>query len=131
MGGRHHRDLWPRPALPDLLVCAHTQTTAHQRMSSDNEEVQVDVRVRSQCTEERLSNFTSALHQYQYWKSPLVWGTNSPGLLLQWAPLNRITVKGIFWLMEYNLQVQNHLYIICTIVKELLKGIPLKGIFWI
>ena len=51
-------------------------------------------------------------------------------IYIQWAPLNRITVKGIFWLMEYNLQVQNHLYI-CTVVKELLKGIPLKGIFWI
>ena len=39
MGGRHHRDLWPRPALLDLSVCAHTQTTTHQRMSSDNEDV--------------------------------------------------------------------------------------------
>ena len=50
--------------------------------------------------------------------------------IVQLAPLNRITVNGIFWLIEYNLQVQNHLYI-CTVVNELLKGIPLQGIFWI
>ena len=28
---------------------------------------------------------------------------------IQWSPLNRITDKGMFWLMECNLQVQNHL----------------------
>ena len=51
-------------------------------------------------------------------------------MYIQWATINHITVKGIFWLMECNLQVQNHLYI-CAEVKELLKGIPvpLKGIF--
>ena len=55
-------------------------------------------------------------------------------LHIQWAPLNRKTVnlKGIilFWLMECSLQVQNHLYTY-TVVEELLKGIFLKGIFWI
>ena len=41
------------------------------------------------------------------------------------GPVNCITVKGISWLLEYKLQVQNHLLLICTVVKELLNGIPL------
>ena len=41
------------------------------------------------------------------------------------VPTHRIHLGGIFWLMEYNFEVENHLYSFATVI-NLLKGMSEK-----
>ena len=52
-------------------------------------------------------------------------------IYIQWVPLNRILLKGIFWIKGYHFKIPIPLYVYVGILICLLNGIALKGIFWI